>query len=127
MGGVLHDLTGGYRTGFVFSLCAVALAVGRIQWMLPVMVATGAIVLLHVLDTPIRFEELPVDWDILSGVIARPPGSTSGSARAGPMEDCRGCDSAEFGRHLPECLTTQDAFPSRGVPCRTRQVCAPDG
>ena len=27
MGGVLHDLTGGYRTGFVFSLCAVALAV----------------------------------------------------------------------------------------------------
>ena len=27
MGGVLHDLTGGYRTGFVFSLCAVVLAV----------------------------------------------------------------------------------------------------
>jgi MFS family permease len=27
MGGVLHDLTGGYRTGFVFSLCAVGLAV----------------------------------------------------------------------------------------------------
>jgi len=26
MGGVLHDLTGGYRTGFVFSLCTVALA-----------------------------------------------------------------------------------------------------
>lgn len=27
MGGVLHDLTGGYRTGFVFALCAVGLAV----------------------------------------------------------------------------------------------------
>ena len=27
MGGVLHDLTGGYRTGFLFSLCAVGLAV----------------------------------------------------------------------------------------------------
>lgn len=27
MGGVLHDLTGGYRTGFVFSLCALGLAV----------------------------------------------------------------------------------------------------
>ena len=27
MGGVLHDLTGGYRTGFLFSLCAIGLAV----------------------------------------------------------------------------------------------------
>ena len=27
MGGVLHDLTGGYRAGYVFSLCAVGLAV----------------------------------------------------------------------------------------------------
>lgn len=26
MGGVLHDLTGGYRTGFAFALCAIALA-----------------------------------------------------------------------------------------------------
>jgi MFS family permease len=25
-GGVLHDLTGGYRTGFVFALCSIALA-----------------------------------------------------------------------------------------------------
>lgn len=29
--------------------------------------------LLHVLDTPLRFEDLPVDWDILSGVVAHPP------------------------------------------------------
>jgi hypothetical protein len=27
MGGVLHDLTGGYRAGFTLSLCAVVLAV----------------------------------------------------------------------------------------------------
>ena len=29
--------------------------------------------LLHVQDTPLRFEDLPVDWDILSGVVAHPP------------------------------------------------------
>jgi MFS family permease len=34
LGGVLHDLTGGYRTGFAISLCAVALAVAPF-WMVP--------------------------------------------------------------------------------------------
>ena len=36
MGGVLHDLTGDYRTGFVLSLCAVALAVAPF-WTVPVL------------------------------------------------------------------------------------------
>ncbi len=36
MGGVLHDITGGYRAGFVFSLCAVAIAV-RPFWTLPML------------------------------------------------------------------------------------------
>jgi MFS family permease len=34
MGGVLHDLTGGYRTGFALSVCAVALAVAPF-WTVP--------------------------------------------------------------------------------------------
>ncbi len=29
--------------------------------------------LLHVNDTPLRFEDIPVDWDILTGVVAHPP------------------------------------------------------
>lgn len=36
MGGVLHDITGGYRAGFVFSLCAIAVAVLPF-WTLPVL------------------------------------------------------------------------------------------
>ena len=34
MGGVLHDLTGGYRTGFALSVCAVAMAVAPF-WTVP--------------------------------------------------------------------------------------------
>jgi len=34
LGGVLHDLTGGYRTGFALSLCAVAMAVAPF-WTVP--------------------------------------------------------------------------------------------
>jgi MFS family permease len=34
MGGVLHDLTGGYRTGFALSMCAVAMAVAPF-WTVP--------------------------------------------------------------------------------------------
>jgi MFS family permease len=34
MGGVLHDLTGGYRTGFTLSVCAVAMAVAPF-WTVP--------------------------------------------------------------------------------------------
>jgi MFS family permease len=33
-GGVLHDLTGGYRTGFVFALCFIALAAAPF-WTVP--------------------------------------------------------------------------------------------
>ena len=29
--------------------------------------------LLHVQDTPLRFEDFPIDWDILTGVVAHPP------------------------------------------------------
>ena len=36
MGGVLHDVTGGYRAGFVFSLCAIVFAVLPF-WTLPVL------------------------------------------------------------------------------------------
>ncbi len=36
LGGVLHDLTGGYRTGFAISLCAVAMAVAPF-WSVPVL------------------------------------------------------------------------------------------
>lgn len=36
MGGVLHDLTGGYRAGFIFSLCAIALAVLPF-WTIPIL------------------------------------------------------------------------------------------
>jgi MFS family permease len=36
MGGVLHDVTGGYRAGFVFSLCAITMAVLPF-WTIPVL------------------------------------------------------------------------------------------
>lgn len=36
MGGVLHDITGGYRAGFIFSLGAIALAVLPF-WTIPVL------------------------------------------------------------------------------------------